>query len=260
MKSFSGFFVNKRGFTLIELLLVIAIISVLATIVMSNISDAREKARIAKILHFDTVVLHAIGDKKVFELTFNNNTYEDTSGSGNTITQHQFGPYYFDGVSGLAVRGAGFRVMNSNLLTTLGDSDNYTVSFFFRTSFSAGYDNEFAYFSRSTGGGCAPGPWAVYVRGPGMIWMRFGDNATNESLYSTSQDLSDLRWHHFMFTRNYDEHSAKLYIDGVLEDSLDTAAEGMNEDFASCGTNPRMQFFDVNTVHFDQIRVYKEAY
>jgi prepilin-type N-terminal cleavage/methylation domain-containing protein len=40
---------KQRGFTLIELLLVISIISLLASIVMSNLSDTRKKARVAVI-------------------------------------------------------------------------------------------------------------------------------------------------------------------------------------------------------------------
>ncbi len=41
-------FKNKKGFTLIELLIVIAIIGVLSSVVLANLSQSRNKARLAK--------------------------------------------------------------------------------------------------------------------------------------------------------------------------------------------------------------------
>ena len=50
----------KKGFTLIELLVVISIISLLSTVVLAALSDAREKAKIAKAQQDTRLIVQAI--------------------------------------------------------------------------------------------------------------------------------------------------------------------------------------------------------
>jgi len=58
---------NKKGFTLIELLVVIAIIGILASITISNLSNARKSAR-------DVVIKSAIQEgAKIAEVLFDDN-------------------------------------------------------------------------------------------------------------------------------------------------------------------------------------------
>ena len=51
----------NRGFTLIELLVVISIVSLLASVVMASLNTARDKAKAAVTLQFDTSMYHTYG-------------------------------------------------------------------------------------------------------------------------------------------------------------------------------------------------------
>ncbi|MFA6340816.1 MAG: LamG-like jellyroll fold domain-containing protein [Candidatus Paceibacterota bacterium] len=79
---------NRRGFTLIELLVVIAIVGILSSVIYSNITGIRDRARITAGIRFDSSTLHSIGDQLVGEWTFDspNLPLIDTSGFGNTGT------------------------------------------------------------------------------------------------------------------------------------------------------------------------------
>ncbi|MFA6340723.1 MAG: LamG-like jellyroll fold domain-containing protein [Candidatus Paceibacterota bacterium] len=101
---------NKRAFTLIELLVVIAIVGILSSVIYTNITGLRDRAKITAGIRFDSSLLHSIGDQLIGEWMFDTNTNPtpDTSGSGyngtisgatyaTTSGYNNKGTYNFDG-------------------------------------------------------------------------------------------------------------------------------------------------------------------
>ncbi len=74
---------QRKGFTLIELLIVVGIIAVLASAVFVSVKGAREKAAIARGLHFSAQVDHALAVDIIAKWPFDEgegNTVNDVSG------------------------------------------------------------------------------------------------------------------------------------------------------------------------------------
>ena len=100
----------KRGFTLIELLVVISMIGMLASVVLTSLNAAREKAKVGAGIEFDANLYHVYGAGSIFVLNLdegsgynlkdsgvssNDAVFDDWDGIGNWVT---------DGVSGAAAR------------------------------------------------------------------------------------------------------------------------------------------------------------
>ena len=80
----------KQGFTVVELLIVFAIIVLLSTIILINIINQREKARVTGVLQSAASIYHNLGAYIIGEWKFEDNS-DDSSGNENHGTPTDIG-------------------------------------------------------------------------------------------------------------------------------------------------------------------------
>jgi len=131
----------KKGFTLIELLVVISIISLLASVVLSSLSSAREKGRMAAGMQFEANILHGIGDQLVGEWKFEDGAGKalDTSSFGNNGVVLPWGGPVWSANSGYNGKGAYFFNGSNSITATVKNlnTNKITITTWIKNSTSA---------------------------------------------------------------------------------------------------------------------------
>lgn len=215
----------KAGFTLIELLVVISIISFLSSIVLANLSSARDRARYAAAKQFESTVVSSLSDETSVEYTFDSDSGADTSGNGkngNLISYSAPLPSFVPGLDGLgkAVEFTGNQAVA--IVSRLGPSS--------APGFPVIYKSEYAlsFWVKSTSGGCVYGERSqsggsdFRLSSDGQKLNVFIGNRNGGLIYGTlyvNQDSNtpvfDGKWHYVLWADK--NGAAKLYIDGIYE-------------------------------------------
>lgn len=262
---------TKNGFTMVELLVVISIISLLTSVILASLSNARDKGKIAQVIVFDTHVYHAIGDQALgfWPLTDGaGTTAVDRSGNNNTGTLS--GSTLPAWSANMAPSGAGYalylngtdnRVVIPASQTLDSITKNFTISGWLYDTNSANTNQAFfairndndspssgyflQFYASASYGAPANCAYAPYIGAVGGV-----------DLCGTAP-LTKNKWH--QLTATYDGTTIKLYVDGVLNNS---AAATLSSSFSLSGLAGKIGHEGYSAWfkgYVSNVRVYKAA-
>ncbi len=196
---------SRKAFTLVELLVVVAVLALLASIVFSNLMGAREGARIANSLQYESSMHRLLGGDLVGKWNFNDPgaRYSDASSYGNHGLCSSC-PTVVDGVPGTMGSAMNFNGTNNAIETPSSPQFDFrggslTISSWAKSDFASfgRIINQYATISLDTGGAF------VHLSGSSSsaVWSAYGGLTANS-------------WNHLVMT--FDGASAKLttYKDG----------------------------------------------
>jgi len=250
---------SQKSFTLIELLVVIALFALLLGIVIIHVKNARQKAKIAKILTWSKSIHSRLGANIVGEWKFeevsatDGTTIIDSSGNGNNGILHtgdgenksQSGvvgnALYFDGVDDYVDCGSD---------ESLNITDEITIEAWVNCAHipvtNPGWGETIlrkqdAYMLSVKGSGSN-----AFARF--FLWGGIGN--------LDSEDFSIHEWHHIVAT--YDGSVQKIYIDGTFSNhknisgSIPVSSEHL---YIAKQVGDSTYFHGI----IDEVRIYKEA-
>ncbi|MFA6340903.1 MAG: LamG-like jellyroll fold domain-containing protein [Candidatus Paceibacterota bacterium] len=246
---------KNRAFTLIELLVVIAIVGILSSVIYTNITGLRDRARVTAGIRFDSSTLHSIGDQLVGEWLFDSpNNLLDTSGFNNVTTctvcptyattsgYNNKGTYSFDGIDDY---------INAGSASMLDDMPVFTATAWIKRS---SFDHQMLPITKGWG------TRFIEIHALGMVDVYIDMTGINK--YSrTVYRINDSAWYHIATVYNEDgDGMVKIYINGVEGPYLD---KGLGTGTRVSDASEYLRFGGMTSYMFDglidDVRIYTSA-
>lgn len=247
----------KRAFTLVELLVVISIISLLSSVVIAGVSEAREKARIASLLTLSQSVYSALGDHVLFDYRFDDQIHGVATDSFGTkdgvVTALGGGDWTGEEYSNDAPSGSSHALRHDKIITIANapiTSDGLTFETFIKVTpwvwssaqiFNWGGNLVFSYEN-------------------GTLCVRSLNGGVAEQI-CTIKTFNDLKWHHIIYTIGPNVPQ-KIYADGVQQTVTINGSGSFTE-----GTYESINFYNGNLIMgqreyflIDDTRVFNAPY
>jgi prepilin-type N-terminal cleavage/methylation domain-containing protein len=244
---------DERGFTLIELLVVISIISLLSSVVLASLNEARNKAKIAASKQFSSSLHGAIGLGLVGEWKFEQDgelVAYDTSGYGNDGALVGGATQVSASTCGLGLGGCLQLDGVGDYITIAHDpifdiETNMTISAWIKRDT---IDTDDSIISKDGAGVGWDYDFYIYTNRLTLFSDTTGD-------VSSTGEILDSKWHHVSFVRN--NNDAIFYIDGATAGTATfTQPFAVNSRDLHIGNSFFSSEFDG---FIDEVRIYSSA-
>ena len=252
---------NNKSFTLIELLVVIAIIGVLSAIVITSMSGAITRSKIARLQIFSDSIRAQLSDSLVSYWSFNEGTgttaYDQWEGNNGTLTNFNFDSTDGWRSGGECVSGKCLEFDGSNDYVDCGTdksltSEQGTILFWLKTNELGDIDDLFTIKENSTHDFLL-----IRKSANDTIYIAIeDDDILKVSIYST-QTIADLNWHYLAVTQN--GSGVKVYFDGINLSISGTNSSYWTDHLSLYGVFIAAGFWDLFNGLIDEVRIYNSA-